>query len=173
MSIDRIPIDDSSFVSWQRLANGLNPSILPSARRSWYVIARKTIPLWPTAAPFAQPRRDDRDEPSRATVRRLQLSAVCTEILDSPLIQAVQLAIGSDHATRVRDRFDQEAKMRSLTAKRLFSPLAIFDVRVDAVPLDDVTGLVAQRIRAKEEPSIVTVVPTQARLGFPRALRTP
>ena len=43
--------------------------------------------------------------------------------------------------------------------KGVFRALLLFDVGVDPVPLDDGAGLVAQRIRPEEEPSIGAVVP--------------
>ena len=49
-----------------------------------------------------------------------------------------------------------------------FGPLPVFDVGVHPVPLDDGTGLVAQRVRAEQKPPVVPVVPTQSRFGLSR-----
>ena len=90
------------------------------------------------------------------------------EIFDSPLIQVVELALRGTAPDQCRNRLDQQAKLTLALTKRVFRALSIFDVCVDPVPLDDVSFLVAQRIRAEQEPSIVAVVPTQPRFGLPR-----
>src|SRR6185295_1497779 len=52
-----------------------------------------------------------------------------------------------------------------------FGPLSALDVGADAVPLDDAACFIAQWIRAKEEPPVFTVVPTETCLGFSRRFR--
>jgi hypothetical protein len=88
------------------------------------------------------------------------------EVFDGAAVQVVQLALGRTAPHECRDGLDQETKLTLAFAKRFFGALAIFDVRVDAVPLDDDTGFVTQRIRTKKEPTIFTIVPTQARFGL-------
>src|SRR5258708_26696319 len=49
-----------------------------------------------------------------------------------------------------------------------FCPLTVFDIDVRAVPLGDLSLFIAQRVRTKEEPSVLAVVPAQSRFSVSR-----
>jgi hypothetical protein len=66
------------------------------------------------------------------------------------------------------DHISDLADLALLQLQLLLCLLAVFDVRADAVPLYDLAALVTQRLSAYEKPPIYSIVPTEARLDFPR-----
>src|SRR5271170_4821579 len=72
--------------------------------------------------------------------------------------------VDSDH---LADRVSDPSELALILTQLLLRLLTVFDVSADDVPLYDRAALVAQRLAAYENPSIYSIVPTKARLGFP------
>src|SRR5689334_25312979 len=89
------------------------------------------------------------------------------KVPDRTLVEVLELAGGIAAPDHGRKRLD-EARFRTEhlgAPQRLLGLLAIVDVGIDAVPLDDVAVLVVKRTRTKVEPPIHAVVTSQSRLG--------
>jgi len=59
-------------------------------------------------------------------------------------------------------RFGEIAESLLALAKRVFGSLLVFDVGIGAVPFDDVSEFVTQRLGTAQEPAIFTIRPADA-----------
>src|ERR1700688_2137654 len=62
----------------------------------------------------------------------------------------------------IGSRFGEIAESLLALAKRIFGTLLVFDVGIGAVPFDDVSEFVTQRLGTAQEPAIFTVRPADA-----------
>src|SRR5258706_5666813 len=85
--------------------------------------------------------------------------------VEGHLIRIEGTAMGTEHNDHLRDRIDDLFQLG-------FGALAFLDVCHRAVPTCDLPGSIAHRLRVKEEPPVLTVVP--ANPGFdPEAFARP
>src|ERR1700759_5658719 len=90
------------------------------------------------------------------------------KVPDRALVEVLEFAGGIAAPHHRRQRLDEQC----FRAEHLGGPqrplglLPIVDVRIDAVPLEDVAVLVAKRAGTKMEPPIDAIVTPQARLSL-------
>src|SRR3954470_4888031 len=89
-------------------------------------------------------------------------------VVKPAIAEEVAIPVGTGGPGRRWDRVDDLDEVALAGLKSLVRALAILDVHVRAVPLDDIAGLVAQWIRPEQEPPILTIVAAYARFGIHR-----
>ncbi len=79
------------------------------------------------------------------------------EVVDDALIDRLQGSIGKGGPDECGDGVDDQTKAALALEEGLLGALAVFDVGVGSVPLDDVAGLIAERSAAEEKPAVLAV----------------
>src|SRR5712692_4333706 len=68
----------------------------------------------------------------------------------------------------LRDGISDLSQLHFVLPELFFSPLAVFDVGIRAIPVDDIPLLVAQGLGAEQEPAIFSVEATHASFDLTR-----
>src|ERR1043165_9989090 len=100
---------------------------------------------------------------ARAKVLLLDILQADAVVIQHTLIHRQHGSIRSRYLYEGRDGVDHQTQIPLAGLQSLFNLLAIIDVRVDAVPLDDRPRLVTKRIRPEQKPAIAAVMPPQSR----------
>src|SRR6185295_9121238 len=96
----------------------------------------------------------------------LQVFDGLTEILKNPSVEKLHLPHCARHKHQSWNVIDRLTPRELARSQSLFDPLAIFDVHIGSVPLDDLPQFVSQWIGQKQEPAICAVETSHARFSF-------
>ena len=94
----------------------------------------------------------------------LQLLERPAEVLEDPMIDELDLAAGRHDRDEAGNGVDDQPKTIRAQAERVFGARAILEVGVRAVPLDDVSPLVPDRVAAHQEPAERPIRPPEPSL---------
>jgi len=93
------------------------------------------------------------------------------DVIEPVLTDEIDGAIRKIRPDVSGDRLDRRPKFLFVLPNRLLGPLACVDLGSDSVPADDLTAGVAQRFDPDEEPSVLSVLSSYARLGLEQRAR--
>src|SRR5262245_51761960 len=96
----------------------------------------------------------------------LQLLICFPEVFQSLAVEELDLAHCAPRSDKARDIVDNLPPGQFSRTQGLLSPLAIIDVQIGSVPLNDIARLVSQRVRTKQEPPTCTVETANASFGL-------
>src|SRR5258705_11940531 len=84
------------------------------------------------------------------------------DVIEPNAVGIKTFATRSEYTNNLRNEVNYLTELRFLLADLVVRPLAIFDVRDDAIPFDDVAGFISQRHAPHQVPAVFSVCSTDA-----------
>src|SRR6185295_566661 len=156
----RVPAEDSSLRVAQGLVADQEPPVLPipapeaSLVFEWHPVRKRLTALL---------HRDTivRMEKPTEEVRGRHLLHRESGVLEKGTVRVQDSCIRPQDVDGLGYGVDDAAQLLFVLPKPRFSPLEVFDIGVRSVPVNDIALLVAHRLDADDEPTILAVMATQ------------
>src|SRR5580704_17105712 len=91
-----------------------------------------------------------------------------TDVAEIVLTEELRRTVRMCRPCQYRDRINHELEIALTLCDGVLGKLPVFNVDVDAIPLDNAARLIAKGINAKQKPPIFSIEAAQARLHFAR-----
>src|SRR5262249_12680627 len=102
----------------------------------------------------------------------LQVLTRLAEILQGLLVEKLNFAVGAHGGHESGNVVDNLSPGDLARAQSLLPPLAVLDIEIGSMPSGDLPRLVAQRVRANQEPPIDAIITAHACFRVHRSARS-